>query len=48
MSKECLVVVRAEDLPQRVVVIGCDGKPSVYQMVPTRKCKGAQLCAVRD
>ena len=39
------IVVRAEQLPMRVTVIGKDGLPRAYQLLPTRKHKGAQLCA---
>jgi hypothetical protein len=39
------IVVRAEQLPLRVTVIGIDGLERAYQLIPARKFKGAQLCA---
>lgn len=42
------MVVKAEDLPQPLVVIGKDGKERYYQLMPAKKHRGAQLCAVHD
>jgi hypothetical protein len=43
--KEFLFVVRAEDLPRPILVIGRDGEERIYQLMPTKKQKGAQFCA---
>lgn len=39
------IVVRTQDLPMKVTVIGKDGLARDYELQPTRKHKGAQLCA---
>lgn len=45
MKKDNAIVVKAEDLPRPVYVIGKDGRKKEYMLVPTRKAKGAQLCS---
>lgn len=47
MKKDNAIVVRAEDLPRPVYVIGKDGARTEYMLVPTRKARGAQLCGAR-
>lgn len=39
------IVVKAEELPLSVKVIGTRRKVSSYLMIPTRNRNGAQLCA---
>ena len=45
MNLERELVVKAEDLPLAVKVIGKGHKVSSYLMIPTRNRNGAQLCA---
>jgi len=45
VKKQSEIVLNASQLPLNVTVIGKDGKPKAYQMMPTRNYRGAQLCA---
>jgi hypothetical protein len=39
-----VIEVNAEDLPLTIKFKGADGKERAYEMIKTRKGKGAQLC----
>ena len=44
MKEQKIIVVKTKDFPILFEVLGVDGVVRKYDMIPTRKGKGAQLC----